>query len=83
MQEFSHVIADPAGLHARPVASIASEALKWRSAATVTRDADAVAASDLMGLMGLDARCGDTLVVRVEGPDEQEAAAALRRVFTF
>ena len=45
MQEFSHVIADPAGLHARPVASIASEALKWRSAATVTRDADAVAAS--------------------------------------
>lgn len=83
MQEFTHVVADPAGLHARPVAAIASEALKWRSACTVARGADAVQASDLMGLMGLNARCGDELAVRVEGPDEREAAAALKRVFTF
>mgnify|MGYP000040135644 CR=1 FL=1 len=38
---------------------------------------------DLMGLMGLCARRGDELAVRVEGPDEEACAAALREVFTF
>ena len=40
-------------------------------------------ATDLMGLMGLCARKGDELAVKVEGPDEEACADALREVFTF
>lgn len=47
------------------------------------RDRDMSGRVDLMGLMGLCARRGDELAVRVEGPDEEACAAALREVFTF
>ena len=36
-----------------------------------------------MGLMGLCARKGNELAVKVEGPDEEACADALREVFTF
>ena len=83
MITFTHVIADVEGLHARPVALIASEARKWQSAITVSSGSARSEASDLMGLMGMDARQGDELTVAVEGPDEEAAAEAMRAVFSF
>ena len=83
MITFSHVIADIEGLHARPVALIASEARKWSSRITVTSGMARADATDLMGLMGMDARQGDELTVTVDGPDEEAAAEALRAVFSF
>ena len=83
MQEFTHVIADAAGLHARPVTQVVAAAMAWQSAVSVSCRGRSAAGTDLMGLMGLDARCGDELAVHVEGPDEDEAAKALRAVFSF
>ena len=80
MVEFTHVITDIEGLHARPVTVICAEALKWGSAITVSCNGRSASAADLMGLMGLSARRGDELAFHVEGSDEQEAAAALRTV---
>lgn len=83
MITFEHVIEDVEGLHARPVALIASEARKWQSSTTVVYGIKRADAADLMGLMGLDARQGDKLTVVVEGPDEEAAAEAMRAVFSF
>ena len=83
MITFSHVIKDVEGLHARPVALIAAESRKWESTITVAGRGLTTDGSDLMGLMGLDARRGDELVITVDGPDEEAAAEALRAVFTF
>lgn len=83
MLEFSHVIADPEGLHARPVARICSEAHAWESSITVAFRALSVDATDLMGLMGLMARCGDELTVTVNGPDEEACCEVMRSVFDF
>ena len=83
MVQFAHVIEDAEGLHARPVAFIASEAHRWISTARVSCANGTADATDLMGLMGLDARCGDELTITVEGPDEEAAAAALQKVFSF
>ena len=77
MIEFSHTITDAQGLHARPVAQICAAARQWESGGLST------SATDLMGLMGLCARKGDELAVKVEGPDEEACADALREVFTF
>lgn len=74
---------DAEGLHARPVALVASAVHPWESSVTVTCRGASTSARDLMGLMGLCARRGDELAVRVEGPDEEACAAALREVFTF
>ena len=83
MVQFTHVIEDAEGLHARPVALIASEARRWISTTRVSCSNGTVVATDLMGLMGLDARRGDELTITVEGPDEEAAAAALQKVFSF
>ncbi len=80
MVEFAHVITDPQGLHARPVVQVISVARGFRSSVTVTCGGRSVSGLDLMGLMGLDSCVGDVLVVRVEGPDEAAAAAAIKGV---
>lgn len=83
MLEFSHVILDPEGLHARPVARICSEARPWECSITVACGMLSVDATDLMGLMGLMAKCGDELIVTVNGPDEEACREAMRSVFDF
>ena len=80
---FTHVIEDVEGLHARPAVKIVTELQCWLSTVTVSCGTSGASATDLMGLMGLDARQGDELIVTVEGPDEEAAAMALQRVFTF
>lgn len=83
MIAFEHVIKGIEGLHARPVALIASEALKWGSAVRVAFGEKSADARDLMGLMMLDARRGDVLRVSIEGEDEAACAEAMRAVFVF
>lgn len=83
MIEFSHVISDAEGLHARPVAMICAAASQWTSEITVSCLGSSTSARDLMGLMSMCARKGDRLVVRVDGPDEEACSVALREVFTF
>ncbi|MBY4797518.1 HPr family phosphocarrier protein [Collinsella sp. AGMB00827] len=98
MIQFSHIICDPLGLHARPVAQIAAAAMSWDSKITVSRvdssfagdrsadipaGSSGVDAKDLMALMSLNAACGDELIITVQGSDEQAAAQALRQAFTF
>ena len=77
MRELTHVIVDPEGLHARNAAALACEARNWKSAVSVFSGAASCDASDLMGLMALDARTGDEMVLRIEGPDEDAGFAAL------
>ena len=80
MLEFSHVILGPEGLHARPVTCICSEAHLWKSSIMVALGGQSVNATDLMGLM---AKCGDELIVTVNGPDEEACCEAMRSVFDF
>lgn len=74
MVELQHVITDALGFHARPVMLISAEAARWESGVTVSHGEHSAPASDPIALMGLEANQGDTLVVRIEGPDEQDAA---------
>lgn len=80
---FTHIVEDPEGMHARPVARIAAEARQWISTSTVSCGTARTEATDLMGLMAMDVARGDELTITVEGPDEEAAAMALQRVFTF
>ena len=83
MVSFTHVIVGSEGLHARPVAQICSQASKVESAVTVRLGLATASATDLMGLMCLDARKGDELEIMVEGPHEQTDAEVMKSVFTF
>ena len=76
MKEFNYTITDPQGIHARPAGVLVKEAAKYQS--TITLEGDA---KRIFAVMGLAAKCGNTLNVKVEGPDEDEAAKALEEFF--
>lgn len=79
MVRFSHVITDPMGLHARPVAGIVAEVQRWPACrVTVSHAERRVPGDSLMGLLALDARAGDAVVFEVEGPDDRACAEALQ-----
>ena len=69
------------GLHARPAALIAQTAGNFTSSIHLAKDEVSVDAKSIMGVMMLAAEHGSTLQLSVEGPDEQEAAAAIKQLF--
>lgn len=78
MIQFSHVINDPQGLHARPIASIAAALVSVGSSVELALHGRTADARDLLGMLGLEARGGDELLVTVEGDDEQQAVELLK-----
>ena len=78
MKEFTHVIADPLGLHARPAGLLVKAAAAYQSTVTVTAPTGKADAKRLMAVMRLAAKQGRELTVTCEGPDEEAAAAGLQ-----
>ncbi len=78
MKEFTHVISDPLGLHARPAGMLIKAAAGFASTVTVTAPTGKADAKRLMAVMRLAAKQGMELTITVEGPDEEAAAASLQ-----
>ena len=78
MKEFTHVIADPLGLHARPAGLLVKAAAAYQSTVTVTAPTGKADAKRIMAVMRLAAKLGMELTVTCEGPDEEAAAAGLQ-----
>lgn len=82
MQQFTHTINDPLGIHARPAGLLAKEAKAFADTViTVAKGGNAVKASQLMKLMSLGVKQGDVVTVAAEGADEDAAIAALKAFF--
>ena len=78
MKEFTHVIADPLGLHARLAGLLVKAAAAYQSTVTVTAPTGKADAKRIMAVMRLAAKQGMELTVTCEGPDEEAAAAGLQ-----
>ena len=78
MKEFTHVIADPLGLHARPAGLLVKAAAAYQSTVTVTAPTGKADAKRIMAVMRLAAKQGMELTVTCEGPDEEDAAAGIQ-----
>ena len=70
-------IVNSLGLHARPAAEFVKTSARFVAGITVRKDALEVNGKSIMGMMMLAAECGSMLVIRAEGPDAEEAIAAL------
>ena len=81
MKEFKYVITDPEGIHARPAGMLVKEAKKYQSKITITKEGKTAEASKLMAVMSLGVKCGQTVQIVVEGPDEEEAATGIQAFF--
>ena len=81
MKQFSYIIKDEIGLHARPAGLLAREAKKYQSTVTLSCKGKSAAASKLMAIMGMGVKHGDNVEVTIEGADEDTAAAELQKFF--
>lgn len=81
MKTFDYTIKDELGIHARPAGILAKEAKQYKSECTITKDGKTKKLTQLMMLMSLGVKQGDTVTITVEGEDEEEAMAALKAVF--
>lgn len=70
-------IVNKLGLHARPAAEIVKTAARFESNITLTRDDLEVNGKSIMGVMMLAAEFGSTIILRADGPDEDQAIEAL------
>lgn len=78
MVTFTHKIADPNGLHARSAAYLAQFGTECGCRVHVACKGSAADMRQMMGLMKLRAKCGDTLEFRIEGEGEEDTAEKLK-----
>lgn len=77
MKEFTYVITDKEGIHARPAGALVKEAATFPCSVTIAKGDKEVDAKRIFGVMGLGAKCGEEITVRTDGEKEDEAIAAL------
>lgn len=81
MKNFSYVIKDEVGIHARPAGLLVKEAKKYKSNIIVAKGGKEAEAKKLMALMGLGVKCGDEVEVKVSGEDEDTAYTGIKTFF--
>lgn len=67
----------PVGLHARPAATFCTEAKKYESDITVTKEGKSYNAKSVMMIMTAGIECGDTIIIEAQGSDAKVAEEGL------
>lgn len=81
MKEFTYVITDELGIHARPAGQLVKQVTGFKSAITITAAKGSADARRLMAVMKLSVKKGEEVKVTCEGEDEDEAVKALEEFF--
>jgi phosphocarrier protein HPr len=81
MIEHVVTIRNRAGLHTRPAAAIVKLAAKYKSEFFIEKDGLQINGKSIIGVMTLAAEQGSQLIVRFDGPDEEEAYRAMADLF--
>lgn len=81
MKQFSYVIVDKEGIHARPAGLVVAEAKKYVSNVTIENKGKSADLKRIFGVMALCVKSGEEVVIKVEGADEDTAAPAIEKVF--
>ena len=81
MAKFTYVVQDNEGIHARPAGMLVKEAKKFASECTITKDGKTKKLTQLMMLMSLGVKQGDTVTVAANGEDEDAVIETLKAFF--
>lgn len=78
--ELNVQIENKAGLHARPAALFAQKASAFKSTIMISKGEKTANGKSIINIMGLGVKQGDALLLKIDGPDADEAAAALKKL---
>lgn len=79
MREKEYVIKDAQGIHARPAGQLVKLAQEYPCSITVTNKGKEADAKRILGVMSLGAKCGESIVIKCEGENEDNAIEAIVR----
>lgn len=77
MKEFTYVMTDPEGMHARPAGMFVKAAASYPCNITIGKDGKDVDAKRILGVMSLGIKKDNEIVIKCDGEQEEEAAKAL------
>ena len=77
MKHIERTLINQLGLHARAAAKFSDQAVRFQSNITLCLGTRCVDAKDILGVMTLGAKVGDTLTIEAEGEDEAHALERL------
>ena len=80
MKQFSYLITNPLGIHARPAALLAQACVEFKSVTTFECNGNKAAGNNVLQIMALHAAKGQTLEITVEGTDEEACATNIMDV---
>jgi phosphocarrier protein len=70
------------GLHARPATFFIQKANEFKASIFVEKEERRINAKSLLGLLSLGIIQGTVITIMAEGPDDEEAVAALEELIT-
>lgn len=82
MKEFSYVIKDEIGIHARPAGLLVKEAKAFASKITIEANGKNADVTRLMAVMGLGVKKGTEVIIRADGADEDAAVEKMKEFFS-
>lgn len=80
IMEITLKIENKAGLHARPAALFAQKSSSFKSNITIVKGGKSANAKSIINIMGLGVKQGESITVKIEGPDANDAAATLKKL---
>ncbi len=81
MKQFTYVIHDPIGIHARPATILTMEAKNYLSEITFEANGKKANAKSMLKVMSLAVKQGNEVIVTVDGVDQDKAIARLEELF--
>ena len=80
MIKIKYVVESPDGIHARPAALLAQCCINFKSAVMVAKDDLKADGDNVLQILALGAKKGDTLKVTIDGEDEEAAEKAINEL---
>ena len=77
MKEFTYVITDEQGIHARPAGLFVKEAAACECSVKISKGGKEVDAKRILGVMSLGVKKGEEITLRTDGADEEAAMEIL------
>jgi len=77
MKNFTYIITDLEGIHARPAGQLVKLAAGFSSDIKIEKNGVSMDAKRIFGVMGLGAKAGQEVVITAEGSDEDDAIVAI------
>ncbi len=77
MKEFSYIITDPEGMHARPAGLLVKKANEYHCTVTLKSGEKTADAKRIFAVMGLGVKKGQEVTFLMEGEEEEKACAEL------